>query len=158
MRRILAILSMAFFFTSICVSPSWSQSLWDRFKDPKDGKFDVSGWSEEKESTGGLLPVPIIISEPALGGFGLGASLLYLREKGTYENVDSESGPQEKERPPSISGIGAAYTLNDSWFVGIGHVDNWINDSLRYSGGLGYTSLNLDFYGTGQRLKNTSSG
>ena len=151
MKRILAIMLIAFLCNLICVSSSWSQSFWDRFKDPKDGKFDVSGWSEEEEATGGFLPVPIIISEPALGGFGLGASMLYLREKGDYENADSKSDKKNKERPPSISGIGAAYTLNDSWFVGIGHVDNWINDTLRYTGGLGYASLNLDFYGSGQQ-------
>ena len=140
--------------TLFCTSPVIAKSFWDRFKDPKDGKFDVSGWSEEEEAiTGGFLPVPIINSEPAIGGLALGVGLLYIREKSSTKDTDNQTGKPGKEtrkRPPVISGIAGAYSLNDSWLIGVGHRDNWFNDSLRYSGGLGYGSLNLDFYGLGQ--------
>ena len=149
-RVIIIVLSI----TLICTSPVIAKSFWDRFKDPKDGKFDVSGWSEEEEAiTGGFLPIPIINSEPAIGGLALGVGLLYIREKSSTKDTDSQSGKPGKEtrkRPPVISGIAGAYSLNDSWLIGLGHKDNWLNDSLRYSGGLGYGSLNLDFYGIGQ--------
>jgi hypothetical protein len=46
-------------------------------------------------------------------------------------------------------GIGGFYSLNNSWFFGGGHEDNWLDDSIRYRGALGYGSLNLDFYGAG---------
>jgi hypothetical protein len=144
MRRVIIIVLG---ITLICTSPVIAESFWDRFKDPKDGKFDVSGWSEEEEAiTGGFLPVPIINSEPAIGGLALGVGLLYIREESSTKDTDSQTG----KRPPVISGIAGAYSLNDSWLIGVGHMDNWLNDSLRYSGGLGYGSLNLDFYGIGQ--------
>jgi len=76
-----------------------------------------------------------------------------MREKGPYEDPKTPSGKEGKQRPPSIIGVGGAYTVNDSWAVAGGYQNNWINDSLRYSGGLGYTSLNLDFYGIGQRQR-----
>ncbi len=146
------IFSMVLGLTLICTSPVFAESFWDRFKDPKDGKLDFSGWSEKEDETpGGFLPVPIIISEPALGGLGLGAAMVYMREKGPYENSEASSDKEAKKRPPRISGVAGAYTLNDSWAVGVGHQDNWFNDSLRYSGGLGYASVNLDFYGIGQQ-------
>jgi hypothetical protein len=145
------IFSIVLSLTLICTSPVFAESFWDGFKDPKDGKLDFSGWSEKEEQTeGGFLPVPIIISEPALGGLGLGAALVHMREKGPYKNAETISDKKAKQRPPRVSGIAGAYTLNDSWIVGGGHQDNWLNDSLRYSGGLGYTSVNLDFYGIGE--------
>jgi len=151
MRRVIIIVLG---ITLFCTSPVIAKSFWDRFKDPKDGKFDVSGWSEEEEAiTGGFLPVPIINSEPAIGGLALGVGLLYIREKSSTKDTDNQTGKPGKEtrkRPPVISGIAGAYSLNDSWLIGVGHRDNWFNDSLRYSGGLGYGSLNLDFYGLGQ--------
>ncbi|MBW2572857.1 MAG: BamA/TamA family outer membrane protein, partial [Deltaproteobacteria bacterium] len=69
------------------------------------------------------------------------------------KDTDGQTGKLDKEtrkRPPVISGIAGAYSLNDSWLIGFGHMDNWLNDSFRYSGGLGYGSLNLDFYGLGK--------
>lgn len=151
MRRVIIIVLG---ITLICTSPVFAKSFWEGFKDPKDGKFDVSGWSEEEEAiTGGFLPIPIINSEPAIGGLALGLGLLYVREKSSTTDTDSQTGKPGKEtrkRPPVISGIAGAYSLNDSWLIGFGHKDNWFNDTLRYSGGLGYGSLNLDFYGIGQ--------
>ena len=139
--------------TLIYTSPVYAKSFWDRFKDPKDGKFDVSGWSEEEEAiTGGFLPIPVIVSEPAIGGLALGAGLLYIREESSIKNTDGRNGKpgsETRKLPPVITGIAGAYSLNDSWLIGFGHRDNWLNDSFRYSGGVGYGSLNLDFYGLG---------
>jgi hypothetical protein len=47
-----------------------------QFTDPQDGEFDVSEWLLEKK---GFLPVPILITEPAIG-YGGGAALLWFRE------------------------------------------------------------------------------
>jgi len=88
-----------------------AKSFWDRFKDPKDGKFDVSGWSEEEEAiTGGFLAIPIIDSEPAIDGLALGVGLIYFRE----ESSKKDTGSQTEKRPPVILGIAGAYSLNDS--------------------------------------------
>jgi len=150
--------SIVLILTLICTSPVFAESYWDKFKDPMDGKLDVSGWSdEEKQNTGGILPVPIIITEPALGGLGLGLALGYMRDKGPYKNTESLSEKEAKSRPSSVIGIAGAYTLNNSWAVGGGYADNWLNDSLRYSGGLGYASANLDFYGNPQESPSDES-
>ena len=45
--------------------------------DPKDGKFDMSRWLLERK--GGFLPVPIVVSDPAVG-YG-GGSSRYEEEK-----------------------------------------------------------------------------
>jgi len=46
------------------------------FKDPEDGKLDASEWLLDRK---GFLPVPILITEPAVG-YGAGAALLFFRE------------------------------------------------------------------------------
>ena len=48
-----------------------ANSFFDQFFDPLDGQFDTSDWLQ---SNSGFLPVPIIITEPAVGtGLGLAA-------------------------------------------------------------------------------------
>ena len=146
-RLVLIILSL----TLISASQIYAESFWDPFIDPEDGHLDVSGWSEtEEESNRGVLPVPIIITEPALGGLGLGAALVYMREKGPYKNAEIPPEKNANMRPPRMVGIAGAYTLNESWAVGGGYQDNWLDDTIRYTGGLGYTSVNLEFYGIGE--------
>ena len=54
-------------------SPASSEPFFDRFKDPKDGAFDTSEWLIERS---GFLPVPIFISDPAVG-YGGGMALLF---------------------------------------------------------------------------------
>ena len=46
------------------------------FRDPEDGELDASAWLLDKK---GFLPVPIIVTEPAIG-YGGGAALLWFRE------------------------------------------------------------------------------
>ena len=51
-------------------------SFFDKFIDPKDGMFDTSNWVLENK---GFLPVPIVITEPAVGP-GLGVAALFFHE------------------------------------------------------------------------------
>ena len=49
--------------------PASGNSFFSRFIDPKDGKLDASQWLAGRT---GFLPIPIIISDPAVGyGGGL---------------------------------------------------------------------------------------
>ncbi len=118
----------------------------DQFRDPKDGALDTSEWLVERK---GFLPVPIFVTEPAVG-YGLGAALLFFHEskKDKQERL-AESDDERLSLPPSISAVAGAYTENDSWFVGGGHFGSWRDDRMRYIGGLGGASLNLRFYGAG---------
>ncbi len=142
------------FFKIICVlivlvlfeMPCFGESFFEGFKDPKDGAFDASRWLIDQK---GFLPVPVIITEPAVG-YGAGAGLLFF-----HQSVrDAQKAKVEKEDevlslPPSMSGLFGAYTENDSWFAGGGHFGSWKNDTIRYTGGLAWASLNLKFYGAG---------
>jgi hypothetical protein len=123
--------------------------LGDTFIDPSDGQFDVSRWLAEKR---GPLPVPIIITEPAVG-YGGGAALLYFHGKpGDIPDgvsVFDPPPPNEKGRqsPPSISCVAGALTENGTWPGAGFHFGVWKNDTIRYIGALARTSLEMNFYG-----------
>ncbi|MEM9305471.1 MAG: hypothetical protein AAGE01_25405, partial [Pseudomonadota bacterium] len=101
----------------------------------------------------GFLPVPIIITDPAVDG-GLGAIGLFFHE--TEEQAEQRREALESSEDgsrflltPSISAVAAAATGNGSWFAGGGHVGFWKEGRLRYTGFGGYGDVNIDFYGTG---------
>lgn len=114
------------------------QGLKDKIVDKKDGAVDIS---EFLNSTTGFLPIPIIITEPAVG-FGGGLGLVYFHNK---KNKDGEG--RGKGLSPTMSFGAGAYTSNDTWFVMGGHSGSYKEDRIRYLGVLGYTSVNLTFYG-----------
>lgn len=110
----------------------------------EDGAVDLS---EFLNSNAGLLPVPIIITEPAVG-FGGGLAVAYFHKGETFEN---EGG---KGLSPTVSFLTGAYTSNKTWFLGGGHSGSYLNDRIRYLGVLAYISANLTFYET--QLSNNS--
>jgi hypothetical protein len=112
-----------------------------KFKDPEDGKFDVSQML--LESLVGFLPIPIIITEPAVdNGLGLAGAFF-------HKPKADQMQPGDNMILPNISVVGGAYTGNDSWFVGGGHLRNWSKDRFRYNILGGYANVNLDWYGNG---------
>jgi len=119
----------------------------DNFIDPSDGNFDVGPWLAEKK---GLLPVPILITEPAIG-YGGGLAVLYfhgkLGGKSAGDRFEATTDERGRISPPSISGVFGGATENDTWFYGGFHQGIWKNDRIRYIGALAETSLKLNFYG-----------
>lgn len=113
-----------------------SQSFKDMVRDSVDGSIDVS---EFLNSTTGFLPVPIIITEPAVG-FGGGLILAYFHK-------DRGENNENKGLSPTISFGGGGYTSNDTWFTFLGYQGSYLEDRIRYLGALGYTSVNLTYYG-----------
>ena len=109
------------------------------FTDEEDGSVDLSGFLN---STTGFLPVPIIITEPAVG-FGGGLTVAYFHKDKRERDV--EKG--EKGLSPIMSFAAGAYTTNDTWLVAGGHQGSYLDDRIRYLGVLGYVSANLTFYG-----------
>ena len=49
------------------------------FKDSLDGKFDLSDYVIYAN---GFIPIPLVITEPALGGFGLAMIPIFLKSSG----------------------------------------------------------------------------
>ena len=135
----------------LSVAPVWAID-WSQFKDPEDGQLDLSNWLLDRGS--GFLPVPIIITEPAVeGGLGLALAIFH---KAKGEPVAPKNDDGMVRLPPSVSFGAGAYTCNDSWLAAGGHFGSWKKDRIRYTGAAGLVSVNLDFYVADKPLANTS--
>jgi hypothetical protein len=108
-----------------------------RFRDPEDGKFDVSSFLEKPR---GFLPVPVVITEPAVG-YGGGLVGMFLRPR-------EQAGEQGWARP-NISAIGAIGTENGTRAAFAGDASRWLDGRLKTLAALGAAHINLDFYGLG---------
>jgi hypothetical protein len=122
----------------------------DNLVDPMDGKMDASKYLAEKK---GVLPVPIIITEPAVG-YGLGVAAVFLHDPlagKTEPGTEFEPNPDSdgKLKPPSASALFGGYTENDTWFAGGAHRGIWKDDTMRYTGALVEANVNMKFYGIG---------
>ncbi|MFC1798823.1 glyceraldehyde-3-phosphate dehydrogenase [Thermodesulfobacteriota bacterium] len=125
-------------------------SFMDKFIDPKDGKFDASDWFLKHK---GFLPVPLIVTEPAVG-FGAGLNVMFFHqsmdEKIAKRQIDTDEtvgGKKIKLLPPSISGAYGFKTENDTWSAGGYHFGSWKGDRIRYVGALAKASVNIKYYG-----------
>ena len=108
-----------------------------------DGWLDVSDWL--LENAHGFMPVPIIITEPAVGE-GAGVALVFFHEREEADGAARGAYDGGFSRP-SISVGAAAITRNDSWFAGGGHLGIWKNDTIRYTGFAGLADVNMKFFG-----------
>jgi hypothetical protein len=112
------------------------------FRDPEDGTFD---YSEYRLGHRGFLPVPFLITEPAVGCGG-GLSLLFFQESiAATQGEQIERG--ERWSPPNIGGVAAFMTSNGTWGGGAGYFGSARGDRYRYEaelvggGGAGFCSL-----------------
>jgi hypothetical protein len=129
---------------------------------PACGQADTKGEGEESASQGversesgrfRLLPIPIFITEPAIGeGLGVALALFHPVKGGkspgrrleTPDSIDDMSA--SREAPPVVTAVAGAYTNNDTWIAGIGHANNWRADSIRYVGGVAGARVNSRVY------------
>lgn len=112
------------------------------FKDSLDHKLDLSDWVLKAN---GFIPIPMIITEPALGNFGGALFAVFVDQNTPYQ--DSVDGKLVKTRAkPNIYGAGAAYTANGSWLTGgmaMGVIKKW---RANYRIATGFANINLNFY------------
>ena len=108
-----------------------------RFFDPEDGKLDLSYFLENPR---GFLPIPIVITEPAVG-YGGGGAGMFLRPR-------REAGTEGWARP-DISAVGAFATENGTKGAFAADASRWMDGRLRTLVGAGTGRVNLDFYGLG---------
>jgi hypothetical protein len=111
-------------------------SVLEDLMDPVDGQLDMTGFLKSRY---GFMPVPILITEPAVG-FGGGLALAYF-----HKDRDPNA---PKGLSPTVSFAAAAYTSNNTWLTIGGHQGSYLKDRIRYLGVLGYVSVNLTFYGS----------
>lgn len=103
--------------------------------DPEDGMVDMSRYLQD--TPWGFLPVPMAITEPAIG-YGGGMFGLFLHGKGKMDHG--------RYIPPALSAVGGGGTQNGTWFVGGGHRRTWQDDHIRYLVAAGYADINVDIY------------
>jgi hypothetical protein len=144
-------MAVGFLLALVASSHAAAQGKGGQFKDPLDGRFDASNFLVENAY--GFLPVPIIITDPAVGG-GLGMVGLFFHESEEQQERRLEALRESDDGaryllPPSVSAAGGAYTGNDSWFAGGGHMGFFRQGAIRYMGGGGFGAVNLDFFGVG---------
>lgn len=115
-----------------------------RFRDPEDGKFDLS---EHLETRAGFLPVPMIITEPAVG-YGLALFGMFFREslEQKKQRLEGGQGYRDSVLPSNVSLLGVAATENGTRAGAVGHLGFWRQDRVRYRVFALYPSANLDFF------------
>lgn len=123
------------------ISAQASASFFEDYMiDPEDGQLDASRYLSEVPL--GFLPVPSIITEPAVG-YGLGVAGIFFHES---EEQSQQNTSKQTVIPNNISVVGGGATDNGTWAGGLGHIGFWRDDTVRYKGFLLYGSLNLEFY------------
>jgi outer membrane protein assembly factor BamA len=108
-----------------------------KFRSPEDGWLDASAFLEEKY---GFLPIPLIVTEPAVG-YGGGAGLMFLSKP----LPATEDGLGR----PNITVVGGLGTENGTWGAFAGDLRYFLDEHLQTLVGFIYSSVNLNFYGIG---------
>ncbi len=119
----------------------WAQDNNQRpktFIDTLDGALDVSHYLYNLH---GFLPVPSLVTEPAVGYGGILAGAFFIPKK---------NEKRKGFRIPDIAALGGGYTQNGTWFAGAGYFGFWKDDHIRYRGVAGYADVNLKYYGRGE--------
>lgn len=108
----------------------------EMMRDTLDGKLDFSRFLIDAH---GFIPVPMIITEPALGSFGGLLATVFITPKKPMEGVTGYQAPD------ITAGFGM-YTANKSYGVGAMRIGSFAKHGLKYRVGVLYGSLNLSFY------------
>lgn len=112
------------------------------FRDSLDRAFDMSDFLIDAN---GFIPVPMIITEEAVGGFGGAIVPVFIKKRAPL--VGEHDGRRVVvPSAPDITGAGAFYTANKSWGVMGGRAGTFVKPQIRYRIGGGYLDMNLSFY------------
>jgi len=133
---------------SAAADPSFKELM----TDPSDGAFDISRFIQTRT---GFAPILAPITEPAVG-YGAAGALVFFHRRERRPTPAEAPGEEGRMIAPSLSAVGGFATENGSHGVFGGHRGVWMEDRVRYLGGLGYASLNLEFYGTGDQTSDIS--
>lgn len=109
---------------------------------------------EKKRWYKNIVPVPVIVTEPAIGeGLGIGVGYFHpvqASEQYTARRIESQTAVRDarvaSKPPPVVSGVFGGMTNNGTWAAGIGHMNNWLDDRIRYLGVAAYANVITDFY------------
>src|SRR5215211_3133527 len=92
-------MAMALAMTA-CTASLPAAAIPDRLKDPEDGAFDLGDYLLRHR---GVLPMPIVVTEPAVG-YGGGVALMYFGQS-FADNAEAARARGERIQPPDITAI-----------------------------------------------------
>lgn len=145
MKHLLSV-AIALLYSFVILSQSNKKHI--SLKDSVDGKLDLSDYIIDAN---GFIPVPFIITEPALGGFGIAIIPVFIKKRPPY--LDSINGQMVKTPvAPDITGGMGLYTVNGTWGGLAFRSGTLIKSSIKYTIGGGYINLNMAFYETFAQL------
>jgi hypothetical protein len=142
--RVIAAIVTVTASASVPVRADEKESL--SFIDPTDGQLDMSDFLLKHK---GALPVPIVITEPAVG-YGAGLGLLFFSGP-IAEAAANSSGEQPNRAPPNVTALGGVYTQNGTWAAAAAHFHTWDDDRYRYLGAVAKVDAHLDYFGPGSQ-------
>jgi hypothetical protein len=108
-----------------------------RFRDPDDGQLDLSRFLATPRR---FMPIPLIVTEPAVG-YGGGLAAMFLRPR--------KAAGDEGFARPNISIAAGIGTENGTWAAFGGDSSHWFDDRVQSLAAGGTGEINLDFYGLG---------
>lgn len=118
------------------------------FKDSLDGKFDASSFLIDAN---GFIPLATIITEPALGGFGVAGGPIFMKKRPPI--IDTINGqPRYTPVAPDITGGGAFWTVNNTWGAVAARSGMFVKARLKYRVVAGYMNINASFYHTFEHI------
>jgi hypothetical protein len=114
-----------------------AETTGSRFRDPQDGKLDLSRFIAQPRA---FLPIPLVVTEPAVG-YGGGVAGMFVRPR-------KDAGTEGFARP-NMSVAGGLATENGTWMAFAGDSSHWYDERLQTLAAFAGGQLNLDFYGLG---------
>jgi len=103
-------------------------------RDTLDNKLDLSRFVINAK---GFIPILSILTEPALGGFGVAVAPLFIKPK--------KNTGEKGYVPPDITAGVAMNTANNSWLVGAFRMGNIPKAGIKYRAGLAYGNIFLTY-------------
>jgi hypothetical protein len=128
----------AIFFSQVCYAQKEFYHKENIFRDSLDGKLDLSRYIIDAK---GFVPVPFLVTQPALGGFGGGVAPLFISPK------KRPTGYKGYIPPDITTGFGM-YTANKSWATGVARMGSFPSLGIKYRALVGYMDVNLSYYHT----------
>ena len=122
----LAFIVVLMIFASITMAQEKKKKI--SLKDSIDHAFDLSDFIIDAN---GFVPIPILITEPAVGGFGGGLVPVFMNKRPPY--IDSVKGKRMVTPiAPDITGAAAAYTVNKTWVLAAFRSGTLVKSRIKY--------------------------